>query len=161
MTIPYIVRGIPSPMVESLWKYAEPFVLRALEHSSGETDPAHMKHHCQQRNAQLWLISHGAKVVGAATTEIVNYDCKKHLRIITVGGNDFAAWMEAFDNEMCQWAKSLDCDAVEAAVRKGFINKLSGIGYQHRYSVVVKKLDIMPGAIKNEVEDNGQEVQRE
>lgn len=137
----YLIRGIPSKIVESMWHYAEPYIKRALDHAAGELMPDDLKQMCMERDAQLWLVSRDNRVVGAATTEIVRYPHKKHCRVITVAGSEFAEWIELIDKALCDWAASCGCDAMEAHVRKGFVQKLAPIGYKHLHSVVVKKFD--------------------
>lgn len=134
------VRGIPATMVESLWHYAEPYVKRALDHTSGELDANDFRQLCLDRSVQLWLVSSGSRVVGALTTEIIVYPRRKHCRVITVAGSNFAEWIELADNTLCAWATDQGCDALETYVRKGLVPKLSPIGYKHKHSIMTKEL---------------------
>lgn len=149
----YNMRGIPHHMVERMWSFAEPYVKRALDHSAGELDTRDLLQACADRDVQLWLVSTGPRIVGAVTTEIVQYPKKKHLRVITIAGSAFPEWVGMVDTVLGVWAKSLECDAMEAHVRKGFVQKLAPLGYKHLHSVVVKKLDIMPAVNGSEVHD--------
>lgn len=134
------IRGIPAELVDHFWKLAEPYIKRALEHANGEFTPDDLRHFCKDRTVQLWLVNEGEKVIGAATTEIVNYPAKKHCRIITVAGSRFQEWALDLDIILCAWAKEHQCKTIEAAVRKGFVNPLTTYGYKQKYVIVAKDL---------------------
>lgn len=140
-TYGYLMRGIPAHLVAPMWHYAEPYVKRALDHTSGELSHDDIKRLCVERDVQLWLVSHGNRAVGAVTTEIVVYPHRKHCRVITLAGSQFAEWINLVDKTLADWALEQGCDALEAHVRRGFVPKLADIGYKHKHSVVVKELD--------------------
>ena len=134
------MRGIPANLVGQLWHYAEPYIKRALDHANGEFTPDDFKGLCEERAVQLWLISKENRVVGAITTEIVIYPRKKHCRVITLAGSDFANWIELADATLCEWAKEQGCAALESYVRKGLVPKMTPLNYKHKHSVLVKEL---------------------
>ena len=136
----YRIRGIPAESIPLFWKYAEPYIKRALDHTCGEITPDDLKHSCEDRKCQLWLVSHNNRVIAAVTTEIVNYPQRRHCRVITLAGSSAQEWTALMDETLMEWAKSLACDAIEAYVRKGYVQKLAQYGYKHRYSTVVKEL---------------------
>ena len=136
----YRIRGIPAPLIERMWPFAEPYVKRALDHASGEIDANNLREWCIERDVQLWLVSAADRVVGAATTEIVIYPHKKHCRVITIAGSGFAEWVGDMDATLATWAQAQGCDALEAHVRRGFVQRLAPLGYKHLHSVVVKEL---------------------
>lgn len=137
---PFLMQGIPSHAVPHFWQFALPYVKRALDHASGELTPEDIKQGCLSRGIQLWLISREKRIFGAITTEIVVYPQRKHCRVITLAGSDFDSWVHVADATLCAWAKEQGCDALEAYVRKGFVNRLSALRFRHKYSVVVKGL---------------------
>lgn len=134
------IRGIPANYVENFWKLAEPYVKRALDHCSGEFTPYDIKAFCKDRAMQLWMVSEGDKVLGACTTEIVNYPRRRHCRVVTLGGSRAKEWMGELDIILCSWAKQQGCNSVEAYVRKGFVPVLANYGFKHKYSAVVKDI---------------------
>lgn len=137
----YNIKGIPHEGVESLWRFAEPFVKRALDHTFGELTSEDVKNMCLSRDMQLWMIAKGNRVVGAGTTMIVTYPQLRACRIVTLAGTAFDEWKDMAHAFIEIWAdEQMKCEAVEAFVRKGFVPKLLDIGYKHRYSVMHKKL---------------------
>lgn len=136
----YNIRGVPSQAVEKLWHFAEPFVKRALDHTFGEVSAADIKNFCLSKDMQLWMIVKGERVMGAGVTQIVFYPQMKVCRIVTLAGTEFDNWMDMSHMHIELWAVEMGCEAVEAFVRKGFVPKLQGIRYKHRYSVMHKSL---------------------
>lgn len=134
------VRGIPANLIEKFWHYAEPYIKRALDHGSGEFTIEDFKMLCMERDVQLWLVNRGNRVIGAVTTEIVIYPRRKHCRVITLAGSDFASWVGLVDDTLSEWAKANGCIAIESYVRKGLVSKMDSFGYKHKHSVLIKDL---------------------
>lgn len=137
----YNIKGIPHEGVESLWRFAEPFIKRALDHTFGELSIEDVKDKCLSRDMQLWMIAKGNRVVGAGTTMIVLHPQMKVCRIVTLAGTEFDEWKDMAHAFIEIWAdEAMGCEAVEAYTRKGFVPKLLEIGYKTRYCVMHKKL---------------------
>lgn len=136
----YNMRGIPANSLPVFWHFAEPYIKRALDHTSGEVTAEDIHNACLARDVQLWLISQGPRVVGAITTEIVNYPRRKHCRVITLGGTAFSEWVGLADQTLCTWAREQGCVALETYVRKALVPKLAPLAYKHKHSVLIKEL---------------------
>jgi hypothetical protein len=134
------VRNIPVALVERFWPYAEPYIKRALDHTSGEFLPEDIRSFALQGIIQLWLVSEGNRIVGAVTTETVLYPKRKHCRIITLAGSQAAEWTHLVDTIVADWAKTEGCDAVEAFVRKGYVPTLTKLGFKFKYCAIVKDI---------------------
>lgn len=134
------IQPIPAQMVAQMWHYAEPYIKRALDHTSGELSFSDLAKLCEAQDMQLWIVAGGNRAVGAITTEIVVYPHRKHLRVVTLAGSQFAEWIELADNTLVAYAEHMQCDAIEALVRKGFVPKLAPLDYRHKYSVLVKEI---------------------
>lgn len=137
----YRVRGIPANMIDRFWPMAEPYIKRALDHTSGEFSPADIKAYCKDRIIQLWLVSENERIIAACTTEIINYPQRKHCRVVTLAGSKAVEWTQLLDVVLLEWAKQQGCDAMEAFVRKGYVPVLEKYGYKHQYSVVCKEIE--------------------
>ena len=136
----YNIKGIPAEHVEGLWRFAEPFIKRALDHTFGEVSAEDLKKMCLARNAQLWMAQKENRIIGAGITTIIDYPQMKVCRIITISGSDFDEWKDMCCMHIECWAEAQGCVAMEAYVRRGFVPKLLEIGFRHRYSVVHKSL---------------------
>lgn len=137
----YTFRGIPHTHVEHFWPFAEPFIKRALDHAHGEMSHLDLKRMCINRDAQLWICKGPQKIVGAGTTEIVLYPQKKVCRMITLAGTEFDNWMEMAHDIIAAWARTQDCQSLQAYTRTGFVPKLRKLGYRNRYCVCDKSLE--------------------
>ena len=138
--IDYNIRGIPPNAIEGLWRFAEPYIKRALDHTYGEISPDDIKKFCIESQMQLWMVSKEKRMVGAGTTQIVCYPQMKVCRIVTLAGAEFPEWMDIAHMNIELWAEAQGCSGMEAYVRKGFVPKLGEIGYKHKYSVCHKSL---------------------
>lgn len=136
----YTVRGVPFPLVERFWHFAEPYVKRALDHTHGEVSFLDVKEACLNRGMQLWLIYSDGRVVGAGTTELINYPQKLICRIMTLAGSQFDEWRQMAHDAIETWAMEQGCVAMESYTRRGFVPKLIEMGYKHKYSVLHKSL---------------------
>lgn len=124
-----------------MWKFAEPYIKRALDHTHGEISHLDLLVRCLERDIQLWMIYDGQRIVGAGTTEIVLYPRMKVCRIITLAGAEFDEWAGYAQDVIGAWAKEQGCEAMEAYTRKGFVPKLQKLGFKHKYSVCHKPLE--------------------
>lgn len=136
----YNIRGIPPQAVPDLWRFAEPYIKRALDHTFGEIAPEDIRQMCINTNMQLWMISKDKRLVGAGTTQIVVYPQMKAFRIVTLAGAEFDQWKDIAHMNLELFAESEGCAAIEAYVRKGFVPKLLEIGYKSKYCVMHKSL---------------------
>lgn len=135
------IRGIPANLVDKFWPFAEPYIKRALDHTSGEFLSSDLRSLCKDRVVQLWLVSEGERVIGAVTTEIVVYSQRKHCRICTIAGSKAPEWADLlFDTIIPDWAKENKCDGIEAFCRKGYVPKLLEHGFKYKYAAVVKDI---------------------
>lgn len=136
----YFIQGIPAQFVEHFWPFAEPYIKRALDHTSGELHAMDIKRSCINRDMQLWLVSQEKRIFGAITTELVVYPHRKHCRVITLAGKDFNGWLEIADSTLLAWGKEQGCDALESIVRIGLAQRMKPFGYKHKHSVLLKEI---------------------
>lgn len=137
------IQGIPSHLVDHFWIFAEPYIKRALDQTSGEFAPEDLLINCRNQEMQLWLICRKDRIIAALTTQIISYPHRKHCRIATLGGafgSDSDACHKKIWEIVGSWAKEQGCVALEAYVRKGYVNKLIKLGAKHKFSVMVKDL---------------------
>lgn len=134
------VSAIPPTHIDRFWPFAEPYVKRALDHTSGEFLPDDIRRLLKDRVIQLWLVSEDARIIAAVTTEIVVYPNRRHLRVITLSGSRAPEWTPLVDTILSNFAKAENCHAIEAFVRKGYVPVLKRYKFQHTYSVVIKDI---------------------
>lgn len=134
------IQQIPQLYVEHFWHFAVPYVKRALDHTAGEFSIDDLAQACIDGDMQLWLISQESKIVGAGTTKLIQYPAAKHCCVVTLAGSQFTDWVTMADNTIESWAQDQDCSGLSAYVRKGFVPKLTPLGYKLQYTVMMKEI---------------------
>lgn len=136
----YIIRGIPADHLDKFWPHGEAYVKRALEHANGEMTHKDVRLFCEERSMQLWFIYGHGRIVGAATTELINYPQMRVARVVTLSGQDFDAWGSLLDDILGRWAGEQGCHGMEAYTRMGFKKKLEKLGYKNKYAAMFREI---------------------
>ena len=133
--------GVPSSSVEEIWPRVEHLIKKGLEHGRGELDATDVLKFLIERVMQLWVVMDMLedKPVMAGCTEIVNYPRKKVCRAVVLGGDSIVEWMKHVEG-IEEWARTKDCDHMDAFVRKGLAKKMAKIDYKQEYVVLGKDL---------------------
>jgi len=137
----YVMRGIPAFLVARMWPFALPYVKRVLDRMAGELTTDDILQSCQSNDMQLWLVANDVgRVVGAGITELVHYPRRFLCRIVALSGSNFAEWAKSAHTVLENWARQQGCDGIEAWVRRGYVPKLKEMGYQFRFTAVIKDI---------------------
>lgn len=137
----YHARLIPPNLVTHFADYARPYIKRALDTAGEGFEADDLLQFCVTGQLQLWLIVEGPRVIGAATTEILNYPSCRSCHIFTIAGSKFEEWSEYCLLEILEpYAKAQNCVSIHANVRKGFVPKLLQYGFKHKCVTVTKQL---------------------
>lgn len=137
----YFIRGVNAEQVPMFWKHGEAFIKRALDHANGELTHEDIRTACERRDMQLWMIATKDAVVGALSTEIVQYPQKRMVRVVTVAGKGFEEWAGEMNKILDEWGRAQGCKGIEAYVRSGFVKKLAHYGYVKKYEMVSKEIN--------------------
>lgn len=137
------------------WSHAETFVAEALKHSQGEMSLADAAAGVCSGKIQLWLVvEEGAQeIIGAATTEIIQYPQTRALRVITIGGKRFQEWASLMNRRFEQMASLENCTRIEAVGRQGLSRMLIPYGFSKAYVFLTKEV---PGNVQNRRDDDQQ-----
>lgn len=131
-TTPYSVDAVTGLYVPYYWEFVRKFVDDALEHAHGELASEDIFNYLLSDRMRMYVVRRPL-ICGAATCEVVQYVRKKAIRVVTVGGTDFDAWMGLLNVALLKWAGEIKADGVEAYVRRGMVKKLESIGYRQTY----------------------------
>ena len=116
-----------------------------MQNNFGEATPDDVREACQDRNMQLWVISRNRLTIGAVTTMLVNYDRKRVVRVVTLGGKDFDQWVQQGLDYLKAWGIEAGCTDIEVCVRQGFERKLTQLGFQTGHVVMIASLGVADG----------------
>lgn len=117
------------------------FIQQGLDQSKGEEDLDSILRYVVEGTAQLWIVYNGSFVVGAYTTQVIDYPNLSTVRIITLAGDEFSQWIDLAYKELVQFAKSQNAKRLDLVGRKGWVKVLDRFGFKEAYTVVVKELE--------------------
>ena len=122
------IGGVPPMEIMSVWDKAAPLLQRVVKPESGY-DLGHVLTQLQMARWQLWVIGDFQAV---AITEIQIRPLHKVLWCQFVAGDDVDEWLDDWERVMSEYAKAMDCAAVEWSGRRGWAK------FQQKYSKVYK-----------------------
>jgi len=128
--------GIPADEAEQIWPTVKPYIERALAKGQGEYTPEDILRAIQRRDMQLWQ---GQGCVGV--TQILAYPSGlKVVDILLTAGENLCEWLESSNETIYLWAKHIGADHVRVMGRPGWKKMLGHIGYEHAYTVMVRRV---------------------
>tara|TARA_R110000764_G_scaffold178179_3_gene264336 strand:- start:337 stop:765 length:429 start_codon:yes stop_codon:yes gene_type:complete len=133
--------GVPYSCIEELWDEVKPMLEKGIAHGDGELDINDILKLLVERSMQLWVVynSNEEAIAMAGVTEIVNYPKSKICRAVVLGGEGVDMWIAHIEG-IEEWAKSMNCDKVEAYGRRGLAKKMEKVGYSNKYVVIRKDI---------------------
>ena len=129
----YSVKAVKSWLVPSYWEFVHQYIEDALKHANGELLADDIYQYLLTERMFLFVAGNPT-IRGAATCEVVQYVRKRAIRVVTLGGQDFAGWIHPLQEELMKWGKTIEADGIEAYVRKGLTEVLEKIGYKQTYT---------------------------
>lgn len=122
-----LLMATPDKILECM-PYIDKYVKPAFETGIGEQKWETLLARTLMGDALVWLAFMDGEVVGAATTEIIDFDGYRCVHIITTGTDNHVGF-EDFHIFLYDYAKKVDCKNLQFWGRKGWsraINKLDG-----------------------------------
>lgn len=133
----YLITGITD--IDRFWKDVEPFISEPLAGNDGEFTAEDIYRSLLEKKMQLW-VAYRDGIKAAMVTEVVNYPRKKVVRIVTLGGDDMAGWIDDGFPLIHRWAKEQGASGMEIMGRKGWIRVLDRFGYRHAHVILKKEI---------------------
>lgn len=133
-----MILPVPADEIDRYWPLVSSFVDRVTDHMRGEFWPEDFRRMCRDNSMQLWVIVEGDAIVGAVTTEVIDYPRKRALRVVTVGGEGWSNWGPELSQAMDQFAEKVKASEIEACGRRGWERKLPALGYAPVYVTYCK-----------------------
>jgi len=126
--------------VGKVWKDVRDLLEPAVVRSGGRWTMEHLYHTIVIQNQWLWVAfdPETKEVVGALTTQIIEYPASKMMAFQFLGGTDFDGWFKPMLETLEACAKDMGCDGTEGTARMGFKPWLLGSGYNMTYAVYDK-----------------------
>jgi hypothetical protein len=86
---------------------------------------------------QLVAVYDDSEMIAAFTTEVVSYPRARALRVVHLGGERFAEWMEAATNLLEVGARNVGASVIEMYGRPGWERMFRGLGA--KIAVVIER----------------------
>jgi len=131
---------VPTSETYNMLGYIDKYVRPAHDTGVGERSWETMVGHILTGNILLWLAFTDGKVVGAATTEIIDYPSYRCVHLITVG-TDNGAGFQDWHHYLEDYAKRIGAQRINVWGRKGWsraLNIVAGVNnekYEEVYRV--------------------------
>jgi hypothetical protein len=119
------------------WDYVKDDIDLALKGSYSNTTANDLYERILTKNVQLWAL-HDGNLSAVMTTEIINYDRLKSVRIITVTGKDSELWLDVLIDTISRWGAENGAESIEFCGRRGWEKVLSKRGFDN-LQIVMKK----------------------
>jgi hypothetical protein len=111
-----------------IWKYVEKFLKRACKRSNGRHTIDTIYKQLIDNHANLWVVYNvkDDSVKGCVITNFVVYPTGlKMLNILQLSGKNMEDWMEIGKPILLDWAKTNNCNGIEAVGSEGMSNWLT------------------------------------
>jgi hypothetical protein len=127
----YLIQLIHPHDVRRHWPEAKKFLNPAIDMSGGRWTADYVLAGLVLNEQSLWLIREpDSTIVGAITTEVLQYPEKRALALHFIGGEEFEDFYPALYDQLNLYAKQNKCDIVEANGRPGFWKWFKGSGFE-------------------------------
>ncbi len=137
----YEVSLVLPPHIDAVWAKVRVILEPAIERSYGRWNAHALRMACLSGQQQLWVVfDDQSEIVGAVTTEFIDYPARRILAVQFLGGKDLEKWISIISERVEPWAAQHGADGVEAVAREGFWKALSKQGWKKSFQVFEKGL---------------------
>lgn len=128
-------------VVVSFWNEIEPFINKAVEESNGELTSSGILDKVKSGEILIATVFDGTKLVAAVSFDMYYFESgKKVLNIQCAGGEQVDGWFEQIEEIANELAKKNGCSSIYIIGRKGWLKKMSHLGYKHIHTVIAKEV---------------------
>jgi hypothetical protein len=128
---------IAPPLVAEIWSEAEPFIAAACEHNLSRMAAEDVRDFLESGAMRLVAVFDGPRMIASFTVETVDYPRARALRVVHLGGERFAEWMEAATNLLEAGARNIGATVLEMYGRPGWERIFRGLGT--KIAVVIER----------------------
>jgi len=125
---------------ERVLQWLHDWTHQALKYANGEMEVEDLLKGFEEGRIQIWAVLEDGRLVGVATTQVVDFPRIAILRVVTLQGKNLNVWMEALLHALEQFCREQGLQRIEVVGRRGWVRKLAGLGFREVYSVVVKEV---------------------
>lgn len=112
----------------------------ALKYANGELGPEDLLKGFEEGRVQVWVVFEDERMVGVATTQVVDFPRIAVLRVVTLQGKNLNLWMRALLEVLEAFCREQGLNRIEVVGRRGWVRKLAELGFREVYSIVIKEV---------------------
>lgn len=116
----YGIYLVPTHYCVDVWHEARDFLRPAIDRAGGRWTEEHVLSGLILGQQGLWVVRKPQEIIGAFTTEIVNYPAKRMLSVHFLGGEAIDEWYPNLSKTLVQYARNGGCAGIEINGRAGF-----------------------------------------
>jgi DNA-dependent RNA polymerase auxiliary subunit epsilon len=126
---------VPIENIDDIWEQCSPLLQKATDRSNNRETIESLYSKIKSGQSRLWCISIGSYILGAATTEVIQYANFRSLNVSFLGGSKMNLWLDKFIEELKVYAKFNECSYIEFIGRKGWLKSLSCFGFKQEPNI--------------------------
>jgi hypothetical protein len=126
--------------LDMVWPKVKTYLGKAADYARDFIDEDDAYRLIREGKMHLQVIADDGEIIGASTTEIVEYPKCRTLRGIFISGERFDEWREMYDQAMTAAAKNCGAKFVELTGRKGWARRITDLGWREQYTTMVKEI---------------------
>ena len=132
---------IPPDHIDAVWLKAGPLLKKATDLSGDRYKVSDVYRQLRKGDKNLWIAFEGDAVLGAVTSEVVDYPGRRMLILHFCGGEDMASWFTPMLDTLERWARDNNCNGIEVFGRDGWKRWLGRSGFGDGFRLYTKDLD--------------------
>lgn len=137
----YTVCLVPPKRCRKEWSRVRKLLIPAIERTNGRWNEAFVLASLVLNEQSLWIVLDDDKeVVGAVTTEIIEYPLKRVFALNFTGGTDWEEWNPEAFLIFNKFAVEAGCDLIEFTARAGFWKWFKEDGFERTSSFYEKRI---------------------
>lgn len=133
-----IIAPVPITLLDHVWDKCIPHLEKVIKKSPTELSLKTIRESLEKGSQMLFTISDGPEVVAVNIVEKVDFPTGLSVLSIPItGGTRMDEWLERFLKIASALAEDMGCTELRGmAVRKGWLRKLEGYGWEPVFTVI-------------------------
>lgn len=133
---------VPVEEIVNIWPDIREYIKSAVIRSNGRWTTDKVLEQLLLGKQQLWIaFDKDSNINGTAVTEICQYPNQTVLSVQFLGGKRMNTWIKDMLKVCDDWAKTNECDLIEAVTRYGFWKWLKKDGWDNMNTVFEKRIN--------------------
>lgn len=136
-----VISAIPSEKLDEIWLDVSNILKPGIAKTNGELTEESLKEYIEDGHAMLMVATSSNIVMAAIVVELVHYvSGQSAISVLTASGFEVDSWIEELMSKLEKLAYDMNCYKVSIVGRRGWIKKLSPLGYSQDVVLLNKRI---------------------